>query len=78
MYGKQIPLYGFIAGLGGRDVSIIDIDTDNVIATIPVGTTPFGGAVNDILKRVYVTNAHEHTISVIDTDLEMVIDTIPI
>jgi len=27
MYGKQIPLYGFIAGLGGRDVSIMDIES---------------------------------------------------
>lgn len=27
MYGRQIPLYGFIAGLGGRDVSIGDIES---------------------------------------------------
>ncbi len=27
MYGSDIPLYGFIAGLGGRDVSIMDIDS---------------------------------------------------
>ena len=27
MYGKQIPLYGFLAGLGGRDVSITDIES---------------------------------------------------
>ena len=26
MYGSNIPLYGFIAGLGGRDVSIMDIE----------------------------------------------------
>ena len=27
MYGSQIPISGFIAGLGGRDVSIADIET---------------------------------------------------
>jgi 2-oxoisovalerate ferredoxin oxidoreductase alpha subunit len=27
MYGFDIPLYGFIAGLGGRDVSITDIES---------------------------------------------------
>jgi 2-oxoisovalerate ferredoxin oxidoreductase alpha subunit len=27
MYGLQTPLYGFIAGLGGRDVSITDIES---------------------------------------------------
>ena len=26
MYGSQIPMYGFLAGLGGRDVSIQDIE----------------------------------------------------
>jgi 2-oxoisovalerate ferredoxin oxidoreductase alpha subunit len=27
MYGSDIPMYGFIAGLGGRDVSITDIES---------------------------------------------------
>jgi 2-oxoisovalerate ferredoxin oxidoreductase alpha subunit len=27
MYGNQVPIYGFIAGLGGRDVSIMDIES---------------------------------------------------
>ncbi|MCK5147701.1 pyruvate ferredoxin oxidoreductase [bacterium] len=27
MYGETVPLYGFIAGLGGRDVSIKDIES---------------------------------------------------
>ena len=27
MYGSDIPLYGIIAGLGGRDVSIMDIES---------------------------------------------------
>jgi 2-oxoisovalerate ferredoxin oxidoreductase alpha subunit len=27
MYGQTVPLYGFIAGLGGRDVSIHDIES---------------------------------------------------
>ena len=27
MYGADIPISGFIAGLGGRDVSISDIET---------------------------------------------------
>jgi hypothetical protein len=27
MYGSSVPMYGFIAGLGGRDVSIRDIES---------------------------------------------------
>jgi len=27
MYGETVPMYGFIAGLGGRDVSIVDIES---------------------------------------------------
>jgi len=27
MYGSNVPLYGFITGLGGRDVSISDIES---------------------------------------------------
>lgn len=27
MYGRQVPIYGFLAGLGGRDVSIADIES---------------------------------------------------
>jgi hypothetical protein len=27
MYGSSIPIYGFLAGLGGRDVSIMDIES---------------------------------------------------
>ena len=27
LYGSSIPMYGFIAGLGGRDVSLLDIES---------------------------------------------------
>lgn len=58
----------YVTNFNSNTVSVIDTSSDTVIATIPVGTAPFGVAVNEIKKRVYVGNSYDHTISVIDTD----------
>ena len=82
-FGNQNVLYAvstkaYIPNYNSHDVSVIDLDSDTVIATIPVGNNPFGVAVSEIKNRVYVTNAHDKTISVIDAALETVVDTIPV
>jgi YVTN family beta-propeller protein len=52
-------------------VSVIDVATNKVIATIPVGAAPFGVAVTPDGSKVYVANgdfsALAGTVSVIDT-----------
>ena len=61
-----------------NDVSVIDTATNTVIATIPVGSTPYGVAVTPDGSKVYVTNFGSNTVSVIDGATNTVIATIPI
>src|SRR5258708_38882773 len=53
----------YITNQSSSTVSVIDTATDTVIATIPVGFTPFGVAVSPDGSKVYVTNAFSHTTS---------------
>ena len=50
----------------------------SVIATIPVGGSPFGVAINQIYGLVYVTNVLSNTVSVIDPATNKVVATIPV
>ena len=68
---------GFVgSGPSGDTVSVIDgatcnADThwgcDQTPATVPVGSLPFGVAVDPASHTVYVTNANDNTVSMIDT-----------
>src|SRR5919107_315762 len=49
----------------------------SVIATIPVGGSPFGVAINQFYDLVYVANAGSNTVSVIDLN-NTVVATIPV
>ena len=59
-------------------VSVINPTTNTVVATIPVGESPFGVAVNPANGLVYVTNAGSNTVSVIDPATNTVVATIPV
>ena len=59
-------------------VSVIDIATDAVVATIPVGDAPIGVAVAPGGSRVYITNVVDDTVSVIDGATNTVIATVPV
>ncbi len=64
----QCPaMLAYIANLDSNDVSVIDTSNDTVLATVPVGNSPFGVAVKPDGTRVYVTNDSDNTVSVIDT-----------
>jgi YVTN family beta-propeller protein len=52
--------------------------SQNVIATIPVGTSPVGLAVNDNTNTIYVANHESNTVSVIDGGTNAVVATIPV
>jgi YVTN family beta-propeller protein len=68
----------YITNQASSTVSVIDTTTDMVIATIPVGLTPFGVAVSPDGSTVYVTNISSNTVSVIDTATNTVSATIPV
>jgi YVTN family beta-propeller protein len=66
----------YIANFGSGDVSVIDTSTNKVVATIPVGGTPYYVAVNSTGTRAYVNC--NGSICVIDTNINSVIAKIPV
>src|SRR5204863_192108 len=59
--------------VGDGNVSVIDTSSNTVVATVPVGSAPYGVAVNREGTRVYVTNEFSETVSVIDTSTNTVV-----
>ena len=73
--------FAYIAnnGFGVNSVSVIDIASNKVIKTIPVGANPYGVTVNHTGTFAYVGNTSGNTgISVIDTKTNLVSTTIPL
>ncbi|MFI2635013.1 YncE family protein, partial [Streptomyces collinus] len=68
----------YVANAGDDTVSVISSTTNQVIATVGVGDSPFGVAVDPPRARAYVTNAVDGTVSVINTRTNRVIATIPV
>ncbi|HII91461.1 MAG TPA: YncE family protein, partial [Methanosarcina sp.] len=56
---------------------VIDTETNNVTATVPVGDNPVGVAINPDGTKLYVTNHKGNTTSVIDTTTNTVTATVP-
>ena len=54
-----------MANAGDSTVSVIDVATDTVTATIPVGTEPVGVAADPATHTAYVANYGDNTVSVI-------------
>ncbi len=63
--------FAYVTNFASNDVSVIDTATDTVVATIPVGSSPFGVAVNPAGTRVYVTDSTG--VSVIDAATNTVV-----
>ncbi len=59
-------------------VAVIDTDTNEVAATIPVGRRPWGIDLTPDGKKAYVANGVSNDVSVIDTEARRVIATIPV
>jgi len=70
--------FAYITNSNGGDnsVSVIDLETNTVIAMVPVGEQPTEAAVNRAGTRAYVTNFGAGSVSVIDTGSNSVIATI--
>jgi YVTN family beta-propeller protein len=73
----KIP-YAYVANNTDGTVTVIDTSSGTVVKTIPVGTFPYGVAVNQAGTFAYVTNAGSDTVSVISTATNAVVATIPL
>jgi YVTN family beta-propeller protein len=67
----------FITNQASHDVSVIDLASDTVVATIPVGRAPAGVAACSANGRVYVSNPDSRDISVIEIASRRVLHTWP-
>ena len=70
--------FAYISNQNSNTVSVIDTASNTVVATVPVGTDPWGVAVNPTGTRAYVANANSNTVSVIDTASNSVVATVPV
>jgi YVTN family beta-propeller protein len=70
--------FAYVPNRGGSNLSVIDIPTNIVVATVAVGTSPTGVAVNPVGARAYVTNNGSASVSVLDTASNAVIATVPV
>jgi YVTN family beta-propeller protein len=63
---------------GSNDVAVIATDSNTIIKTVEVGSTPIGIAVTPDGAHVYVANQGSNTVSVINTASDTVADTVPV
>ena len=69
--------FAYITNQGSHDVSVVDLATQAVVATVPVGRSPAGVAAASASGRVYVSNPDSKSISVIDMRRQAVVATLP-
>ena len=68
----------YVTNRGAGTVSVIDLASKTVIATVTVGAAPSAVAVKPDGTRAYVTNGGAGTVSVIDTTTNTVVSTIKV
>lgn len=57
-------------------VAVLDLTTNSVVTTIPVGSAPVDLGMRPDGSRVYVTNSGSNTVSVINTATNLVVATV--
>ena len=72
----QAQPFAYITNQGSHDVSVIDLASQKVVATVPVGRSPAGVVASSRAGRVYVSNPDSKTISVIDMREQKVVGTL--
>jgi YVTN family beta-propeller protein len=56
----------YIANAGDGTVSVLDGNSDVVVATVPIGSNPYSIAANSTTGKVYVTHTYGNQLNVID------------
>ncbi|MCX6185439.1 MAG: beta-propeller fold lactonase family protein, partial [Bacteroidetes bacterium] len=68
--------FAYIPNVNSNTVSVIDISSNILVATIPVGTYPFAVSVDNINNKIYIANSGSNNISVINSNTNTVIETV--
>lgn len=73
----------YVPGYGDGTVTVIDTETDEVVATIPVASSPDDVLISDVRfspdgSRAYVTSYYDGTVTVISTADDTVLTVIPV
>jgi YVTN family beta-propeller protein len=68
--------FAYITNQGSHDVSVIDLASQRVVATVPVGKSPAGVVAVGAAARVFVSSPDARTVSVIDMRSHKVVDTL--
>jgi YVTN family beta-propeller protein len=58
----------YVTNFATNAVSVINTAGNTLVASIPVGTHPFGAVVSPDGTRLYVTNVNSNSVSVISTE----------
>ena len=74
----QAAPFAYITNFSSNTVSILDTASNTVVATVPVGSNPYGVAVTPDGARVYVTNVSSNKVSVIATASNTLLATVPV
>src|SRR5256885_5057126 len=69
----QAAPFAYVTTSFTDSVDVVDLGANAVVATIPVGDSPFGVAVHPSGTHVYVANWGSDTVSVIDTGTRTVV-----
>lgn len=72
------PSFAYVANTFSNDVSVIDVASNTVVATVPVGSSPGGVAITPDGAFAYVTNSGSDNVSVIETAGNTVVATVPV
>ena len=69
--------FAYITNQGSHDVSVIDLASQAVVATVPVGRSPAGVVASSRAGKVFISNPDSRDISVIDMRSMQVVATLP-
>src|SRR5438105_13331508 len=75
--GASAAPFAYVANSLSNNVSVLDIATNSVVATVAVGRYSQGVAVTPDGTHVYVTNTGDNTVSVIERATNAVGTTVP-
>src|SRR5260221_12611304 len=74
----QAQTFAYVTNIFANTVSVIDTASNTVVATVAVGSGPFGVAITPDGTRAYVANENSNSVSVIDTASNTVVATVAV